>query len=64
MDPTSANECERAQCDKQPEKDSLKERSNPDLAESLHGESRSNQEERDRQADAPKMLELSRAEQK
>ena len=35
----------------------MKERSNPNLAESLHGEPRSNQKERDGQADASKMLE-------
>jgi hypothetical protein len=57
MNPTSADECKRSHRDKKPEKDSLKEWSNPDLAESLHGESCSNEKERHGQADAPKMLE-------
>jgi hypothetical protein len=57
VNPASANESKRSHCDEEPEKNSLKERPNADISESLHGESGSNQKEGDGQADAPKMLE-------
>jgi len=56
MNPTSANEGERSQRDEEPEKNSLKERMNTYLAESLYGETRSNEKERHGQADTSKML--------
>jgi len=57
VNPTSEDKGKRSDRDEEPEKNSLKEWSNADLAEGLHRESGSNQVERDGQADASKMLE-------
>lgn len=56
MNPATADQRERSQRDKEPEKDSLKKRTNADFPKSFHGEPRSNQVERDGQANNAKML--------
>src|ERR1035441_10059138 len=57
VNPAGTDQCQRSHRDEEPEKNSLKEWSNSDFAERLHGEPGSNQVKRDGQADAPKVLE-------
>ena len=56
MNPAAEYEGKRANCDEEPEKDTLKKRSNAHFAESLHEEPSSDQGERDSQTDNAKML--------
>jgi len=56
MNPAAEYEGKRAHCDEEPEKDTLKKRSNAHFAESLHGKPGPNQVERDGQAGNAKML--------
>jgi len=56
MNPATEDQRERSQRDKEPQKDSLKERTNADFPKSFHGEPRSNQVERDGQADNTEMF--------
>jgi len=56
VNPAAENEGKRSHCDEEPEKDTLKQRSNANFAESLHGKPRPNQIERDSQADNAKLL--------
>ena len=56
VNPAPEDKRKRSHRDEKPEKDPLKERSNANFAESLHGEPCSNQVERDGQANNAKML--------
>ena len=58
MDPSGTDQRKRSHGDNDPQKDSLQQRANANLAESLLREARANQKKRDSQADDAEMLEI------
>src|ERR1035441_6348065 len=58
VNPAATDQRQRPHCDYDPQKNPLQQRPNADLLKRLLREARSNQEERDRQADDAEMLEI------
>lgn len=56
MNKAAKNQGKRPGGDDHPKNDRLQERPDPDQTKGLHGQTRSNQVKRDRQADHPQML--------